>query len=67
MGPFCLGGWAVNPATRRISQGEHSRRLSPKALHVLTVLVEAQGSVLARETLLDRVWPEVTVGEEVLT
>ncbi len=67
MGPFCLGDWAVNPATRRISQGERTKRLSPKALHVLTALAEAPGSVLTRETLLDRVWPEVTVGEEVLT
>ncbi|HIC82417.1 MAG TPA: hypothetical protein EYH07_16020 [Kiloniellaceae bacterium] len=67
MGTFCLGGWTVNPATRRISQGQRTKRLSPKALHVLTALVEAQGSVVARQTLLDRVWPEVTVGEEVLT
>lgn len=67
MGPFRLGDWTVTPATRRISQGERTKRLSPKALHVLTALAEAPGSVLTRETLLDRVWPEVTVGEEVLT
>ncbi|MEM1314543.1 MAG: winged helix-turn-helix domain-containing protein [Pseudomonadota bacterium] len=42
-------------------------RLSPKAMGVLSALAEAEGGVVSRAALLDRVWPNVTVGEEVLT
>jgi len=34
---------------------------------VLNILAEARGEVVTRETLLDRVWPNVTVGEESVT
>ncbi len=64
---FQIGDWKVDPASRRITQGEKTRRISPKSALVLTVLAEAEGEVVSREDLLDRVWPEVTVGEEVLT
>lgn len=62
-----IGDWLVDPATRRISRGETARRVSPKAAQVLSMLAEAAGGVVSRKELLDRAWPEVTVGEEVLT
>ena len=65
--PFFLEDFMVDPAARRICRGSTSRRLSPKAMGVLMALVEAAGDVVTRNALLDRVWPEVTVGEEVLT
>jgi len=64
---FQIGDWSIDPASRRITQGEKTQRISPKSALVLTVLAEAEGEVVSREDLLDRVWPEVTVGEEVLT
>ncbi|WP_299397967.1 AAA family ATPase [Pelagibius sp.] len=64
---FQIGDWSIDPASRRITQGEKTQRISPKSALVLTALAEAEGEVVSRGDLLDRVWPEVTVGEEVLT
>ncbi len=64
---FHLGEWEVDPATRRVSRGSQEVRLSPKAMGVLTGLHAAEGQVLSRTELLDLVWPNVTVGDEVLT
>lgn len=41
--------------------------LSPRAARVLVELASADGSVLSREELLDRVWPNVIVTDESLT
>ncbi len=64
---YVLGECLVDPETRRVSRGSEVVRLTPKAMRVLVALCEARGRVLARGELLDEVWPEVTVGEEVLT
>jgi DNA-binding winged helix-turn-helix (wHTH) protein len=64
---YRLGGVLVNPAAREITASDGPRRVSPKAIQVLEALAEAGGEVVSREDLLDRVWPDVTVGEEVLT
>ena len=68
---FRLGDWLVDPAIRQLScetdLGSDSVRLSPKAMAVLVALHDAKGQVLSREALLETVWPDVTVGEEVLT
>ena len=66
-GVLLIGEFRIDPASRQISRGIQARRVSPKALHVLTVLAQAAGAVVPRDNLLDQVWPEVTVGEEVLT
>ena len=66
-GMFYIGDALVDPAARQISRGDVRRRLSPKAMAVLMALVAAEGRVLNRAALLDAAWPEVTVGEEVLT
>lgn len=64
---YRLGDILVNPVARELTGSDGPRRLSPKAMQVLTALAVAAGEVVSREDLLDRVWPEVTVGEEVLT
>ena len=64
---YQFGEWLVDPMTRRVSQGSQFVRLSPKAMGVLTALRDAGGGVVSRSELLAQVWPEVTVGEEVLT
>ena len=63
---YQFGEWLVDPKTRRVSQGSQFVRLSPKAMGVLTALRDA-GGVVSRSELLAQVWPDVTVGEEVLT
>jgi DNA-binding winged helix-turn-helix (wHTH) protein len=64
---FMLGGWRVDRAARELSDGTVARRVSPKAMQVLMRLVAADGAVVSRDALLDAVWPEIAVGEEVLT
>ncbi len=64
---FLLGSWDIDPDTRRIAGDGGEARVSPKAMGVLLALDAAWGGVVSRETLLDTVWPGVTVGEEVLT
>lgn len=41
--------------------------LTPKAVETLRVLVQRQGAVVSKETLLQEVWPGVFVGESGLT
>ncbi|WMI97547.1 winged helix-turn-helix domain-containing protein [Pseudomonas chlororaphis subsp. aurantiaca] len=45
----------------------HGRHLPPKELHVLRVLLEAAGSLVSKQRLLDQVWPNCDVAEESLT
>lgn len=71
MQAFTLGDWRVDPITRSLKhEGEPtqpSTRVGNKAMGVLQALVEAGGSVVTRKDLMDRVWANTTVGEEVLT
>ena len=62
-----VGDWAFDPSSRRLLAGCEERRLSPKAAGVLQALAETPHQVWSRDALLERVWPNVVVGEEVLT
>lgn len=62
-----IGNWIFDPATRRICGSGGESRLSPKAAAVLQALAETPGQVWSRDALLERVWPNVFVTEEVLT
>jgi len=56
-----------DPETRRVCDGSGERRISPKAAAVFRALAETPGRVWSRDALLERVWPNVFVTEEVLT
>src|SRR5688572_11366928 len=62
-----IGQWTFDPATRRLLAGGEERRISPKASDVLEALATSAPQVWSRDALLERVWPGVIVGEEVLT
>ena len=62
-----VGRWRVDIAARSMTNGSVERRLSPRAVGVLSVLAGAGGEVVDRGTLLDRVWPNVTVSDESVT
>ncbi|MGF1475348.1 MAG: winged helix-turn-helix domain-containing protein [Geminicoccaceae bacterium] len=64
---FAVGDWTVNPATRRLSSGHETYRLSPKATAVLVTMASAPGQVFSREQLLEKVWPHTIVVDEILT
>jgi Tol biopolymer transport system component/DNA-binding winged helix-turn-helix (wHTH) protein len=68
--PFVVGEWRVEPALNRVTRlerGASPGRLTPKAMEVLVVLAGRAGELVTREEVLQKVWPEVHVQEEVLT
>lgn len=65
--PFHVGRWRIEPASREMTDGVATKRLSPRALGVLDALVAERGRVVSRADLMDHVWPDVHVGDESLT
>lgn len=65
--PHRIGAWLIDPLSRTATNGTVVRRLSPRAVGVLYELIAADGAPLSRRDLLDRIWPNVTVGDESLT
>ncbi len=65
--PFRLGEWTVQPALNRVSGPDGEVRLEPRVMAVLVRLAEAPGQVVSRLDLLDQVWGDAVVGEEILT
>lgn len=50
-----------------LAHREQQVRVPPKELAVLTLLLEASGELVSKDTLLDRVWSDDDVNEESLT
>lgn len=55
---FYLGDLLIEPLKRRVSGRDISERLTPRAAEVLLQLANADGSMVTRETLLEKVWGE---------
>lgn len=64
---FRIGEWRVDPSLNRLRYGRLEVKVTPKAMQVLLCLASHQGQVLSRTELLEMVWPDAAVGEEVLT
>src|SRR5262245_58884459 len=62
-----IGAVLFEPGTRSVFRGHETQQLSPKAAAVLMALAETPREVWSRDALMDRVWPGVHVGEDVLT
>lgn len=56
-----------DPADGSVWRDGRRRDLTPKALAILEVLVEAAPRMVTKEQLLDAVWPEAVVAEAALT
>ena len=65
--PFRLNRWLVSPALNRIRGTEGDIQIEPRVMRVLLVLAEEPGEVVTRLRLLDEVWGDTVVGEEILT
>ncbi len=66
-GCFMVGRWHVEPAASELQDGDLTVRLRPKTMDLLVVLAEKPGEVLGTRDLLDRVWPDVVVGDASLS
>jgi len=63
---FRVGPWLVQPSLNNISQNGTSNHLEPKVMEVLVCLAEHMGEVVPKEKLLQAVWPDTFVSDDVL-
>jgi|GEM_PF-2521075 len=64
---YLFGPFRLDPAGRRLLRDGEPVGLTAKVLDVLVALVEAQGAVVERDALMDRVWPATAVVDANLT
>ena len=65
-GNFRLGPWLVEPSLNSVSRNGSPIRLAPKVMGVLVCLAEQAGEPVPKETLIQTVWPDTFVGDDVL-
>lgn len=65
--PFQVGEWIVEPAWNRIRKGGATVKLEPRVMRLLETLAAEPGQPLARQRLLETVWPNLLVNEEALS
>lgn len=63
---FRVGEWLVEPNLNCISRANEKISVEPKVIEVLAYLAEYPGEVLAKEQIIQAVWPDTYVSEEVL-
>jgi adenylate cyclase len=61
-----IGGLRVLPAARQVFRGEEELRIGGRGFEVLLALAEADGALVAKETLLRRAWPGAIVADNTL-
>jgi TolB-like protein/DNA-binding winged helix-turn-helix (wHTH) protein len=63
---FRVGTWLVRPSLNTISTNGTAVRLEPKVMEVLVCLAHHPGEALTKEELLEEVWHDTFVTEDVL-
>ena len=63
---FMLGAAMVSPSTRTITGPGGTADVEPRVMQVLVVLADAVGQVVTRDTLFQRCWGGVYVGDDSL-
>ncbi|HET6217513.1 MAG TPA: tetratricopeptide repeat protein [Acidobacteriaceae bacterium] len=58
-----FGTFRLNPSQRLLLRNSAPVSITPKAFDLLVVLVEQSGKLLDRDTLLETIWPGVSVEE----
>jgi len=66
-GDFHIADWEVQPQLNCIRRGDQSHHLEPKVMQVLVHLAAHSNEVLSKDRLIQAVWPDTFVGEDVLT
>ena len=56
-----FGPYRLDPARRVLLRGDEVVPLTPKTFDTLILLVEKSGRVIAKEELLEKVWPDTVV------
>jgi adenylate cyclase len=63
---FRVGEWLVEPNLNCITLGKQRISVEPKVIEVLAYLAEYPGEVLPKEQIIQAVWPNTYVSDEVL-
>ncbi|MGH9832295.1 MAG: alpha/beta fold hydrolase [Blastocatellia bacterium] len=58
-----FGPFRLDPTERMLTRGDDLLSLTPKALDTLLALVENSRHVVAKEELMNRIWPDIYVEE----
>ena len=64
---FYVGDALVQPRLNTIERHGETTRVKPRSMAVLVCLAEAQGEVVEKYALMDAVWGQASVTEDVLT
>lgn len=67
MKAFVTAGWRVDPAALRLDDGTRRVRVGTRAMAVLCCLCERPGEVVTKEALMQHVWGDQIVTDDVLT
>jgi len=63
---FRVGPWQVQPGLNAVSHDGASLRVEPKMMEVLVCLARRPGELVSKEELLQTVWPDTFVTDDVL-
>lgn len=63
---FQLGAWRVQPQLNRVTSDQRTIRLEPKVMGVLVCLAHRSGEVVPKEQLVQEVWRDTFVTDDVL-
>lgn len=64
---YLVDGRIVDPGTNEIIHGTDSVHIEPKSMEVLLFLIEHADEVISRDQIQDRIWGDVTVGQDSIT
>src|SRR5215470_11042801 len=64
---FLIGPWVLDADSNTISTNGQVSRLEPRVADVCAYLAERPGEVIRKEELLQAVWPDTFVTDDVLT
>ncbi len=64
---FYIAHWHIQPSLHRLSKDGEVVQIEPKIMSVLVYLAHQAGNVVSRPELLQAVWPDVVVGDEVVS
>jgi TolB-like protein/DNA-binding winged helix-turn-helix (wHTH) protein/tetratricopeptide (TPR) repeat protein len=65
-GKFQVGDWRVDPRLNALSLNGTSIRVEPKVMEVLVCLASHPGEPVTKEKILQSVWPDTFVSDDVL-
>jgi DNA-binding winged helix-turn-helix (wHTH) protein len=64
---FRVGEFLIEPQLNTISRDSKSTHVEPKVMHVLVCLADAAGDVVLKERLIQTVWADTFVTDDVIS